>query len=83
LPRFLDTMDRIDFLHYDSDKSYTGRGFVMRSVREKTQVNTIVVMDDIWDNSFFHDFVADKNWKVFPSGHGHVGLVENTAGSAL
>jgi len=83
LPRFLEAMDRVDFLHYDSDKSYTGREFVMRSVREKTHINTTVVMDDIGDNSFFHDFVADKNWKVFPSGHGHVGLVENTAGSAL
>ena len=83
LPRFLEAMDRVDFLHYDSDKSYTGREFVMRSVREKTHINTTVVMDDIGDNSFFHDFVADKNWKVFPSGHGHVGLVENSAGSAL
>lgn len=83
LPRFLEAMDRVDFLHYDSDKSYTGREFVMRSVREKTHINTTVVMDDIGDNSFFHDFVADKNWKVFPSGHGHVGLVQNTALSAL
>ena len=82
LPKFLDAVDRVDFLHYDSDKSYSGREFVIRSVSSKTHVNTTVVMDDIGDNSFFHDFVADKNWRIFSSGNNCVGLVENSALSA-
>lgn len=61
LPEILDAVGPIDLFHYDSDKSYAGRRFGMASVEPKLAPNAVVLMDDINDNVFFHDYVTERN----------------------
>lgn len=77
LPKIMAQVDRIDLIHYDSDKSYRGRELALRILWEKTTPNSIVVMDDIQDNAFFMDFVrrkGDRDWLVFRYDEKFVGL---------
>lgn len=54
----------IDLLHYDSDKSYSGRANALQTLNLKLNSKTIVIFDDIQDNLHFRDFVKD-NQKSF------------------
>jgi predicted O-methyltransferase YrrM len=77
LPIILRNVDRIDMVHYDSDKSYAGRRFAMRLLLPK--LHGLLIMDDLRDNAFFYDFVRDRTgWRVFrrfATGESYVGLV--------
>ena len=77
LPRIVAQVDRIDLFHYDSDKSYAGRRRALALVAPKLASGSVVVMDDIQDNSFFHDLVTSRpcRWQVFEAGTKFVGLV--------
>ena len=76
LAEFLPQIDQIDLLHYDSDKSYDGRAFVMEAVAPKLAPNAVVIMDDIDDTTFFRDWVtgAGRTCRVFERGGKFVGL---------
>ena len=47
--------DSIDLIHYDSDKSYSGRDKVLKTLHPKINPKTIVIFDDIQDNLHFKD----------------------------
>ncbi|GAF81755.1 unnamed protein product [marine sediment metagenome] len=80
LPRILDKVDQIDIFHYDSDKSYSGRKFAMSAVKEKMNKNGLIIMDDIQDNSYFHDYIKINEvptWYIFKFAWRHVGVIGN------
>jgi predicted O-methyltransferase YrrM len=77
LAEFLPGIERIDFVHYDSDKSAEGRAFVLDAVAPKLAPAAPVMMDDIDDNTFFRDHAASTAapTRVFARGRKYVGLV--------
>ena len=54
----------IDLLHYDSDKSYSGRVNALKTLDSKIDSKTIIIFDDIQNNLHFKDFI-EKNRKDF------------------
>jgi len=78
LPRICDQVDEIDIFHYDSDKSYSGRRFAMSCVAPKMKRDGVIVMDDLHDNPFFHDYVTAYEtaaWRVVDYKGKYVGIV--------
>ena len=78
LPIINKKISNIDLFHYDSDKSYSGRLAALELLSKKIKTNSWVIIDDIQDNSFFHDLVSKnyyKNWKVFEFEGKWVGLI--------
>jgi predicted O-methyltransferase YrrM len=67
IPEILKEVDEVDLLHYDSDKSYEGRQFVLHAVQDRLARDAVVVMDDIQDNLFFRDYVTARGvpYRVF------------------
>lgn len=68
----------IDVFHYDSDKSYNGRYSALTALRDHLSSKSWIIIDDIQDNSFFHDLVSKKpceNWRVFHFEGKWVGLI--------
>jgi hypothetical protein len=57
LPKILQSVPRVDLLHYDSDKSYSGRAFAVDLVRKKLGAAGVMIIDDIADNSWFREEV--------------------------
>jgi predicted O-methyltransferase YrrM len=70
LPRLLEQVDRVDFFHYDSDKTYSGRRFAMELVEPRLSDDAAVVMDDIQDNLFFADWVEARGHAPAVLGEG-------------
>ena len=68
--------NNIDLIHYDSDKSYSGRVNAIKKLNSKISVNTIVIFDDIQDNIHFKDFVESnkKNFNVFEYQGKYIGV---------
>lgn len=60
LPAFVELVEQIDLVHYDSDKSAGGRRFAMQVLGQKLSPSAVVVMDDIEDNLFFRDWAAER-----------------------
>jgi predicted O-methyltransferase YrrM len=58
VPVFVRTVDRIDLVHYDSDKTADGRRFAMNCLADKLSPDAVIVMDDIQDDIFFRDWVT-------------------------
>ena len=77
LPRIRAAVTQVDLLHYDSDKSRSGRAMAMRVLGNRLSERSIVVMDDIQDNLYFRDYATKqaRRWRVFASGSKYVGLV--------
>ena len=68
LPQILGKVDSIDIFHYDSDKSYSGRGYAISLIADYLSDRGVILMDDIQDNSFFHDLIGrskPNSWFVF------------------
>ena len=78
LDEFINICSKIDFFHYDSDKSFRGRDFVMRKISKHFNPNATVIMDDINDNLFFKNFVEKEKleFKVLEFQGQYVGLIE-------
>jgi predicted O-methyltransferase YrrM len=78
LPKISDAVDRIDILHYDSDKSKIGRRFAADCILSKMSPGGILVFDDINDNDFFLEFSSElrKPFFILNTPHKHVGLIE-------
>lgn len=77
LPKFLTKIKSIDLFHYDSDKSYKGRSFASNLIIPKCHENSVIIFDDIQDNSHFKDYVTtnDTSFKVFEFQGKYVGLI--------
>ena len=76
---FINICSKIDFFHYDSDKSFRGRDFVMKKIKKYFNPNATLIMDDINDNLFFKNFVEKEKleFKVLEFQGQYVGLIEN------
>ena len=73
----LTKVDGIDFFHYDSDKSYSGRQFAISVITKKMNQNGLIVMDDIQDNSYFHDYIEANpglTWHIFEFDGKYIGM---------
>jgi predicted O-methyltransferase YrrM len=62
LPQIIARVPRVDLFHYDSDKSYSGRRFAINAVSAKLNAQGIILVDDIWEDSWFRDYAAAANW---------------------
>ncbi|HJR82843.1 MAG TPA: class I SAM-dependent methyltransferase [Sphingomicrobium sp.] len=76
LKRIVHDVPRIDLFHYDSDKSYSGRQFALRTLGPKLGKDALILFDDIGDNSHFRNFVRrhGRSHLVFESGGKWIGL---------
>jgi len=77
LEKILPKASNIDFFCYDSDKSYSGRKYVLERVSAHLSPNAIIIMDDIQDNFFFRDYVEAKKipYRVFEFHGKFVGII--------
>lgn len=79
-PLIMRGINHIDILHYDSDKSYSGRSYALSKLINLIDNNTLIIFDDIQDNSHFFDLVSKvdkKNWKVFKFENKWLGVICN------
>jgi len=76
LPLILQKADRIDLFHYDSDKSYDGRTYALDIIKPKLTPESVIIFDDIQDNSHFKDFVesAGVPYRIFEFEGKYLGL---------
>lgn len=77
IPAILGRVSKVDLLHYDSDKSYIGRQRVMGLLEPKLAPDACIMMDDIQDNCFFHDYVMARPgmaWAVVEYRGKYVGI---------
>jgi predicted O-methyltransferase YrrM len=75
--KILPIVKRIDLVHYDSDKTYTGRKRFMSKISNKLTDDSVIVMDDIQDNMFFYEYTRSKNinFRVFEFEGKYLGLI--------
>jgi predicted O-methyltransferase YrrM len=69
LPRIVEAIDHIDLLHYDSDKTYRGRGFAVDLLGPLLTRDAVFVMDDIQDNVYFRDLTRRRDEPFVVLGH--------------
>jgi predicted O-methyltransferase YrrM len=79
LKGFFKTIKKVDLFHYDSDKSYKGKKKVFNLIIEKMSKGSKMIFDDIQDDTFFIDIVAeyDFNFKVFNFENKFIGLISD------
>ena len=78
LPKISNEVDQIDIFHYDSDKSYKGREFALKTINPKMRKDSLIMFDDIHNNSHFFDYVKTNNvtnYKVFFFINKYVGFI--------
>jgi predicted O-methyltransferase YrrM len=83
LQKILAKVPDIDFIHYDSDKSYLGRAATYRALWARLRDGGILMSDDIADNTAFRDFSAEVGQRpivIYAEGSGlsgsrYVGLI--------
>ena len=54
----------IDIIHYDSDKSYSGRDNFIKNLYSNINSKTVIIFDDIQDNLHFKN-LSSKNKESF------------------
>jgi predicted O-methyltransferase YrrM len=69
LPVIVNKAPVVGIFHYDSDKTYAGREFAFSVVKPKLHPDSIVIIDDIQDNSWFHDHVKREQRADFATFH--------------
>lgn len=81
LNRIVKQIPRIDLFHYDSDKTYSGRAEAFKIIENLLYEQSILIMDDIQDNLFFHDLIKAKNmaWHVFSFKNKYIGVIGKIA----
>ena len=78
LPKICNEVNEIDIFHYDSDKSYKGREFAFKTISPKMRKDSLIIFDDIHNNSHFFDYVKKNgitNYKVFYFINKYVGFI--------
>ena len=65
LPEILNRLEgrQIDLFHYDSDKSYHGRERALAIVAPALKDDSLIIFDDIVDNSHFYDWITSNNFR--------------------
>ena len=76
LPIIKKQVEYVDIFHYDSDKSYEGREYAYDAVKDHLHDESIVMYDDIEDNSHFYNLSQklEKRCRVFEFESKHLGL---------
>lgn len=64
LPKIYKIQDSMDFVHYDSDKSYDGRMWAYPILYKHLRKGGILMSDDIGDNSAFMDYCLQNNFEA-------------------
>ena len=78
LPELSNIIGQIDLIHYDSDKSYKGRNFMINVLNNNLHDNTIILFDDIHENSHFKDLVEKnflKEHRIFRYKDKYIGML--------
>ena len=79
IPNFLNKIGNlnIDLVHYDSDKSYSGREFVLNKISKNLGKNSIIIFDDIQNNLHFKDYVTkyNSNYTVMQFKKKYLGII--------
>lgn len=78
LSKILKKVDSIDFFHYDSDKLYKARTKSFDLIKKRLNKNSIVMFDDIQDNTHFYDFIVNNkitNYRIFEFEGKFCGLI--------
>lgn len=85
LPKIVAAIDHIDFLHYDSDKSYAGRELAVEMLLPLISPRGLVIFDDIQDNFHFRDFCQARGlpFRIFGFGGKYVGLCGGFIGAQV
>jgi len=77
LPKIVKRLEnKIDLLHYDSDKSYSGRDNALKILSSKIDSKTIIIFDDIQNNLHFKDYVQKnkKDYRVYKFEGKYIGI---------
>ena len=76
LPKIVEGCGSVGLFHYDSDKSYNGREYAIKTVAPKLTDGATVIFDDIQDNFHFGDYVTNNKipFKVFEFEGKYIGL---------
>lgn len=80
IPKIKKEISQIDIFHYDSDKSYSGRVFALNQLESLFTADTVIIFDDIQDNSHFHDYVQEKKlgkYYIFEFENKYIGVIAN------
>ena len=80
LSKICKRVNKLDMVSYDSDKTYSGRAKTLKKISHLLNENSVIIMDDIQDNSFFYDYINENNisnWKVFKFQKKYLGLIGN------
>ena len=77
LPKIFKKVKKIDIFSYDSDKTYF-ESKTLKKVSKFLTENSVIIMDDIQDNSFFYDYIKENdisNWKIFEFNNKYLGII--------
>jgi predicted O-methyltransferase YrrM len=75
LSKLLEKGDRVDLVHYDSDKSRPGRDWFAKAIQPYLATNATIIWDDIVDNLAFRDRLQlAKDSFVLDTANGLVGV---------
>lgn len=80
LRRICKKLKKIDIFSYDSDKTYHGVKSAFEKISNLLTQDTVIILDDIQDHSFFYDYLKQKNilnWRVFQFEGKYLGLISN------
>ena len=80
LPMIFKQVKQIDIFSYDSDKTYSGKSKTFKKVFDYLTENSVIILDDIQDDSFFYDFIKKNNilnWKLFEFQNKYLGIIGN------
>ena len=75
IKKFKSEINHADIILYDSDKRYSGKINFFKSVNSLIKSNTIIVVDDLHNDSFFLEYVKEmkcKNWFIVESKRKHI-----------
>ena len=77
LPIALDSVENLDFVHYDSDKSHAGRMYAYPLLWDALVPGGVLMSDDIGDNMAFIEFAqaSGASFKIIAIRNKHVGLM--------
>ena len=74
IPSILQKVAKVDFLHYDSEKSYEAKAHIVGIVKAKMGGHGTIVIDDIDRDLFFRDYSKEQPGHC--SVYRHVGVIE-------
>ena len=77
LPKINHMVSNIDLLHYDSDT--TMERFCLNIFKDKINESSIIIFDDIHENTHFKDYIENNNlsgFEIFKYKNKFIGMIE-------